>query len=222
MTIKVVLIGDSSVGKTAIFQRLEGDIFVEDHVPTVGGGFTKYQIKPESDDSVKSGKIYELGIWDTAGQERFRNVIPMYFQRASFILIIYDVTSPDSFEHVTEWADMARDKAPSNAIIYLIGNKIDLTEKRVIGFEQAQELGERIGAAFVCETSAKSGFGIDVFINDIATKIADQNKIGTDDGDFIVVNQDAVEKIVEIDMTNNNQNYGNDISGTNRLSMCNC
>ena len=158
---KVVLIGDSAVGKTSIFTRFEHGEFNEDHELTVGGAYSKVSVKTQFE-------TIEFGIWDTAGQEKFRNIVPMYFQHSNFVLIVFDITSTDSFQSVRDWAELIQDKAPEDARIILIGNKVDLIAERKIQKEQIDKAAQEIGAIFCCETSAKTGEGVQTLIERIA------------------------------------------------------
>jgi len=157
---KIVLIGDSGVGKTSLFQRFDSDTFQEDHIFTVGGAFAKVSIQTEN------GSI-DCGVWDTAGQERFRNVVPMYFQKADYIIVVYDVTNKESFDSVDSWIEMAKDKAPADAKIVLVGNKIDLNEKRSVSFDEGTQFSSSKQISIFIETSAKTGHGTQLLLKEI-------------------------------------------------------
>ena len=158
---KIVLIGDSGVGKTSIFTRFDKDTFIEDPGMTIGGAFTRVDV------NTQKGPI-ELGIWDTAGQERFRNVVPMYFQRAFMVLIVFDLTNEESFEHLDEWIEMSKDKSPPGCKFIIIGNKLDLINSRAVPFNAFQSVAQKHDALFTLETSAKTGEGIDILLQKIA------------------------------------------------------
>lgn len=196
MKFKAVLIGDSAVGKTALFQRLENDTFQESHIPTVGGAYTRISINSSN------GYTYDIGLWDTAGQERFRNVVPMYFQSANIIIAVYDITNRESFENIGTWIDLANQKAPPDACYILIGNKSDLEEQRVITMEEMEELRENLHFTEALETSAFNGKGIDMLIstfNNICDSRATEDTENTE-------NKDGDKKIVET--VDNNSNDG--------------
>lgn len=184
MQVKAVLIGDSGVGKTSIFQRLESDTFNEDHVITVGGAYTKISTKNSMNIPI------DIGFWDTAGQERFRNVIPMYFQKAHFVIAVYDITNKDSFNNLNQWVEIVRDKAPEDVKIIFIGNKADI-ENRQVEYEDAEKLCKELGGCAFLETSAKTRFGLDDLINEI-TNLCD--------------NVDDKEKEEEIHVNEDNKN----------------
>ena len=162
--LKIVLIGDSGVGKTSIFQRLDSDTFQEEHLMTVGGAFAKINLNTEK------GPV-ECGVWDTAGQERFRNVVPMYFQRANFVICVFDVTSPDSYTNISMWVKLAREKAPVESKVILVGNKTDLESSRKISYEEGSSKAQELSISIYVETSAKTGSGIDLLLSDITKEV---------------------------------------------------
>jgi small GTP-binding protein len=98
-------------------------------------------------------------IWDTAGQERYRGIIPMYFKRAAFVLIVYDISNRRSFEGLRDWHQLSREKAPNVAKIIIIGNKADLPN-RLISLAEGTDFANSIGALFF-ETSAMTGAGVE-------------------------------------------------------------
>lgn len=173
MALKAVLIGDTRVGKTAVFTRLETDTFVADHAPTIGGAFTELSL-PRDD-----GSECKLCLWDTAGQERFRNVVPLYFQDAKIILLVYDITSRESFQNINSWVDLARTRADPNAHIILIGNKSDLINERVIDLEELQRCRETIGAAAALEVSAKTADGFDFLTQELVSHVTEPPVVRT-------------------------------------------
>ncbi|OHT11873.1 GTP-binding protein YPT6 [Tritrichomonas foetus] len=162
--IKTVLIGDSGVGKTCIFQRLDNDSFKEEMTSTVGGSFCNITLQNDK------GTYYEIGLWDTAGQERFRNIIPLYFQRATFVILMYDISSRDSFNGLKKWAEIIKDKGPENTQLFLVGNKSDLEKERAIPMSEGEKQAEEIGAVFFCELSAKTRIGLDILLKEITDR----------------------------------------------------
>ena len=161
-SLKAVLVGDSGVGKTAIFQRMESNSYEENHIPTVGGAYARITL------TSATGEAIDVGLWDTAGQERFRNIVPMYFQRTNVVLIVYDVTKRGTFENLEMWCEMARSKAPPEAKIVLIGNKSDLVNEKEIDFGELQELKDQLAAVSALETSAMNGDGFDLLREELA------------------------------------------------------
>jgi small GTP-binding protein len=154
--VKAVLVGDSGVGKTSIYQRLESNIFSSSQMPTVGGSFAKIEV------STSRGPA-KIGLWDTAGQERFRTIVPLYFQRASLVLIIFALDSRESFDSVGPWQEMAKAHAPGDARHILVGNKSDV-EERAVPFDAAQARADALGMDAYIETSAATGAGRDALL----------------------------------------------------------
>jgi small GTP-binding protein len=155
-TVKAVLIGDKSVGKTCIFRRLQDDTFSPDQLATIGGSYLRLSVAD------RSGSRVDVGLWDTAGAEQYRAIVPMYFQRAQIIVCVFDLTVTESLRNVGEWVAMARNKAPARAKFVLVGNKSDLDGDRQVRADAAQQLSEDIGALAYIETSARTGTGIDI------------------------------------------------------------
>jgi small GTP-binding protein len=165
-SIKAALVGDSGVGKTAIFNRIQEHMFSDTIKSTVGGSFARMPI------AVTGGTEVNLGLWDTAGQERFRTIVPMYFQRANVLLYVFDLTNQLSFDNIDLWTDIAGAVAPREAQSILIGNKDDL-DARQIKTPIAREKAREIGAGLYLEISAKTGAGFDILLAHIA-RIAQQ------------------------------------------------
>jgi Ras-related protein Rab-8A len=164
--IKIVLIGDSGVGKTAIFSRLQTRGFTPNTKTTIGAACANVDITGPGGDSVL------LILWDTAGQDSFRSIIPMYFSHCAFILIVYDVTDVVSFHDVKKWQSLSQEKAPKAARIIVVGNKCDLEDARAITPGQGAQQAEEIGATGFFGTSAATGSGIEEITAFIARTVA--------------------------------------------------
>jgi small GTP-binding protein len=145
---KVVLLGNSGVGKTALVERASEDIFQSSHVPTVGAQFISLELQT-------GGKPCILDLWDTAGQEVFRSLVGFYARDAKGAFVLFDVTSPESFEDLKKWLDFIGENAPEAKII-LFGNKIDLAESREVKKAQGQEFADKHHVLYY-EGSAKTG-----------------------------------------------------------------
>ncbi|KAH0723863.1 hypothetical protein KY290_005248 [Solanum tuberosum] len=143
---KIVLIGDSGVGKSNLLSRFTRNEFCLESKSTIGVEFATRTLKVE-------GRIIKSQIWDTAGQERYRAITSAYYRGALGALLVYDVTKPISFENVSRWLKELRDHADSNIVIMLIGNKTDLKHLQAVATEDAQSYAEREGLSFI-ETSA--------------------------------------------------------------------
>ncbi|RAL39536.1 unnamed protein product [Cuscuta campestris] len=143
---KVVLIGDSGVGKSNLLSRFTRNEFCLESKSTIGVEFATRTLQVE-------GRTVKAQIWDTAGQERYRAITSAYYRGALGALLVYDVTKPTTFENVSRWLKELRDHADSNIVITLIGNKNDLGHLRAVATEDAQSYAEREGLSFI-ETSA--------------------------------------------------------------------
>ena len=148
---KLVLLGNTNVGKTAILLRYVNNEFQPSAVPTVGASFTTKRL-PQTD-----GSVLKLDLWDTAGQERYRSLIPMYYKDAAVAIVVYDVSSLESFLGAKEWVEEVRIHANPDVLITLIGNKIDLD--RVIPPAVVSTFAEDNSLSHY-EMSAKTGEGV--------------------------------------------------------------
>ncbi|KAJ5074807.1 ras-related rab5 [Anaeramoeba ignava] len=146
---KVVLIGESGVGKSCLVIRLTKDIFQPFHISTIGSSFYTKIFSFKEDEEIK------LEIWDTAGQERYNSLTRMYFRDAVGAICVYDITNKDTFFEVKKRIQELKSESLDITIL-LIGNKIDLESQRKVKYEEAAEYAEENGFLFY-ETSAKSG-----------------------------------------------------------------
>ena len=148
---KLLLIGDSFVGKTCLLLRFADDTYTEKN--TIG-----VDVKIRTIDL--DGKTIKLQLWDTAGAERFRTITPSYYRGAHGIILVYDVTDQESFTHVKNWLQEIDRCAPTNVSKLLIGNKCDLTKKQVVDFTTAKEYADQLQVPFL-ETSAKNATNVE-------------------------------------------------------------
>ena len=150
--LKLLIIGDSNVGKTSILLNYTDNYFPESHLATIG---VEYKVKEIIKDKYK----IILQIWDTAGQERFRSITKSFFRNTNGIIFVYDITDRKSFQNVKDWIkDSEMNENGFEKI--LVGNKIDLKEKRKIEYDELEEFGKRKNIE-VIETSAKKRINID-------------------------------------------------------------
>ncbi|PWN37783.1 putative SEC4-like Rab/GTPase [Meira miltonrushii] len=146
--IKLLLIGDSGVGKSCLLLRFCDDAWTPSFITTIGIDFKIRTIELD-------GKRIKLQIWDTAGQERFRTITTAYYRGAMGILLVFDVTDEKSFSNIRTWYSNVEQHASEGVSKILVGNKSDWDEKRVISTEQGQALADELGIRYV-ETSAKT------------------------------------------------------------------
>ncbi|KAK9095857.1 hypothetical protein Sjap_021354 [Stephania japonica] len=173
---KVVLIGDSGVGKSNLLSRFTRNEFCLESKSTIGVEFATRTLQVE-------GKTIKAQIWDTAGQERYRAITSAYYRGALGALLVYDVTKPTTFENVSRWLKELRDHADSNIVIMLIGNKTDLKHLRAVATEDAQGFAEKEGLSFI-ETSALEAVNVEKAFQTILAeiyRIISKKTISTDD-----------------------------------------
>uniref|UniRef100_A0A7C8ZHC3 Uncharacterized protein n=1 Tax=Opuntia streptacantha TaxID=393608 RepID=A0A7C8ZHC3_OPUST len=160
---KVVLIGDSAVGKSQILARFARDEFSLDSKATIGVEFQTRTLVIEH-------KSVKAQIWDTAGQERYRAVTSAYYRGAVGALLVYDITKRQTFEHIPRWLEELRGHADKNIVIMLVGNKIDLEDEREVATEDAKEFAEKEGLFFL-ETSALDATNVETAFVTVLTEI---------------------------------------------------
>jgi len=149
---KVVIVGDSGVGKTCIARRATIKQYSEFTVPTIGGAHFSLSVDIDQ-------KEVMLDIWDTAGQEEFRNIVPMFMRNAFYAIIVFDVTTVSSFSSVYSWAEFVKDNAPDCKIV-LVGSKVDLASQRVVSLVEAMDIAKKSPFETFFETSSVTGIGI--------------------------------------------------------------
>ena len=156
-SIKFIIVGDSSVGKSNILLRFSRNIFDPGHQATLGIEFANKHVLYNNID-------YLVQVWDTAGQENFRSVTRAYYKAAAVAMVVYDITNEESFEHIKQWIKDCKDLAPKSVQLVLIGNKIDLEDKRTIIEQRGIELAKENNMLFF-ETSALNGNGVENAFN---------------------------------------------------------
>ncbi|TKY64116.1 Ras-related protein RABA3 [Spatholobus suberectus] len=211
---KVVVIGDSAVGKTQILSRFARNEFCFDSKSTIGVEFQSRTV-------TINGKVIKAQIWDTAGQERYRAVTSAYYRGALGAMLVYDITKRQSFDHVARWVEELRAHADSSIVIMLVGNKADLVDLRVVPTEDAVEFAEDQGL-FFSETSALSGDNVESAflklleeINRVVSKKALECDHGKENGD----NHITSLKGTKVDIISGPEL---EISEMKKLSSCSC
>jgi len=161
---KLVLIGDSGVGKSCLLLRFADDAFTESYITTIGVDFRFRTIEIDK-------KIVKLQIWDTAGQERFRTITSAYYRGADGIVIVYDCTDRDSFAHIDDWLVEVNRYANENTAKILVSNKCDLTGEQVVSRSEAEAKAKELGVGLI-ESSAKNKTNVDEAFTMIARELA--------------------------------------------------
>eukprot|EP00003_Mantamonas_plastica_P007936 TRINITY_DN167_c0_g1_i1.p1 TRINITY_DN167_c0_g1~~TRINITY_DN167_c0_g1_i1.p1 ORF type:complete len:223 (+),score=66.28 TRINITY_DN167_c0_g1_i1:50-670(+) len=151
---KIILVGDSGVGKSALMMRFADDYFNDGYICTIGVDFKIRTVKHDS------GKVVKMQIWDTSGQDRFRAITRSYYHGATTVFVVFDTTDVSSFHSVGSWMKEVDNYSPEDIQTLLVGTKTDMEAKREVTVEEAQDLGEKLGMNYV-ETSSKLGTNVD-------------------------------------------------------------
>lgn len=165
---KLLLIGDSGVGKTCVLFRFSEDAFNTTFISTIGIDFKIRTIELE-------GKKIKLQIWDTAGQERFRTITTAYYRGAMGIMLVYDITNEKSFENIKNWIRNIEENASANVEKMLLGNKCELEDRRQVSRERGEQLAVEYGIKFM-ETSAKNSINVEDAFFTLARDIKTQTE----------------------------------------------
>lgn len=164
---KLLLIGDSGVGKTCVLFRFSEDAFNSTFISTIGIDFKIRTIELD-------GKKIKLQIWDTAGQERFRTITTAYYRGAMGIMLVYDITNEKSFDNIKNWLRNIEEHATSDVEKMILGNKCDINDRRQVSKERGTALAVENGIKFM-ETSAKASINVEeafmTLARDIKTKM---------------------------------------------------
>lgn len=163
---KLLLIGDSGVGKSCILFRFSDDAFNATFISTIGIDFKIKTIELK-------GKKVKLQIWDTAGQERFHTITTSYYRGAMGIMLVYDITNAKSFDNIAKWLRTIQEHANSDVEKMILGNKCDMEDKRVISKERGDAMARENGVKFM-ETSAKTNVNIERAFLEFSESILDK------------------------------------------------
>ena len=167
---KVVLLGETGVGKTSIITRYVSNTFSQYVMTSTGSSFVSKNIILDENNKVK------LQIWDTAGQEKYRSLAKIFYQSTAVAILVYDITTKSSFEGIKNyWAKEIKNNSPSDIIIAVVANKSDNYLEQEVSTEEGKDLAKQLNAIF-SSTSAKLGNGIDELFNLIAEKYIDPSK----------------------------------------------
>ena len=168
---KVVLVGESGVGKTSIITQFIDQTFQEDQQSTTGGTFSTKTVICDN------GKILKFEIWDTAGQERYRSLTKMFYKDANAAVMVYDITRKESFEELKNyWAEQIKESSPKEIILAVAANKSDLIDNEVVDEGEARDFAKELGAIY-CSTSATNIAGVTNLFEEVAKKYSGANSI---------------------------------------------
>lgn len=188
---KIIVIGDSGVGKSSILFRFVDDNFNDSFISTIGIDF---KIKTITIDN----KIIKLQIWDTAGQERFRTITSSYYRGANGIIVVYDVTNRDSYNNIIKWLGEIDKYTRNDTITIIVGNKCDLESTRLVEYKEAEEFASQFSIPYI-ETSAKTSSNITNVFTTMSNEIA---KYIDDIGDDLV-NKKTTRPVINAKVNNN-------------------
>ncbi|XP_010522902.1 PREDICTED: ras-related protein RABA3 [Tarenaya hassleriana] len=207
---KVVVIGDSAVGKTQLLSRFTRNEFCFDSKSTIG---VEFQTRTVTID----GKLVKAQIWDTAGQERYRAVTSAYYRGALGAMVVYDITKRVTFDHVARWVEEFRSHADPSAVMMLVGNKADLAaDRRAVPTEDAVEFAET-QRLFFSETSALSGGNVDAaflrLLHEIFSSVVSRKALDSGGSAAVKLDGSKIDVISGSDL---------EISEIKKLSSCSC
>ena len=157
--LKVVIVGDSGVGKSNLIKRFTTNEFNENSKATVGVEFISRSYKIND-------KFFKIEMWDTAGQERYKSITAAYYKGAKGALIVYDITSAKTFDNIDKWLSEIKDQSSKDIKLIIVGNKIDLVDQRAISTEQAEIKAKELGIPLM-ETSAKDATNVKEAFHDL-------------------------------------------------------
>ena len=161
--LKYIIIGDAAVGKSNLLLRYTHGQFKPEYQLTIGVEFGAKNIQINN-------KIFRIQIWDTAGQENFRSITRAYYKNSVCALVVYDISSRDSFNNVSTWVEDCKNQSPKTIFMALVGNKSDLEDKRAVSYEEGKDFADKNEMMFF-ETSAKTGVNVDEIFSQTANEI---------------------------------------------------
>ena len=165
---KILILGDSKVGKSCFLTRYADKTYQEDYLSTIG---MDYKIKNYE---LENGDIIKLYIWDTAGQDRFRSITSNYYKGADGIILIYDITKQETFNNVRNWITSIKEEAPAKVVLILVGNKVDDEKNRAVPQSEGEKIADEYNLPFL-ECSAKSDINVTETFDVLIKKIVEIN-----------------------------------------------
>lgn len=211
-TIKLVLLGESGVGKSSLALRFVSNQFKPYSESTIGASFMSKAITVDDvDEDAKNSSSLEkqtdkvqvprsiiFNIWDTAGQEKYHSLAPMYYRGAGAAVVAYDVTNRVSFDTMQKWVDELRINGPSDIVLAICGNKSDLSSERTVNEDEARTFAENVGGFYI-ETSARDRINILELFERVASKVprmldADESFSGLEEDNFHLVDLRSLEE----------------------------
>ena len=165
---KILILGDSKVGKSCFLTRYADNTYHEDYLSTIGMDYKIKNYELENGDTIK------LYIWDTAGQDRFRSITSNYYKGADGIILIYDITKQETFNNVRNWITSIKEEAPAKVVLILVGNKVDDEKNRAVPQSEGKKIADEYNLPFL-ECSAKSDINVTETFDVLVKKIVEIN-----------------------------------------------
>jgi small GTP-binding protein len=169
LSFKIIIVGDSGVGKSCLSIKASRNYFEDFYSPTVGFEFLTFNVKVE-DQNIK------LQIWDTCGQEVYRSLISSFYRSASLAIIVYSIDNEESFINIEKWLNDVKSQSNPDVKIFIIGNKADLEDKREVTKEAGEKFFHDHKLSFFTETSAKTGFNVQNVFIEVAKELYKQHE----------------------------------------------
>ena len=169
LSFKIIIVGDSGVGKSCLSIKATRNYFEDFYSPTVGFEFLTFNVKVDE-------KIVKLQIWDTCGQEVYRSLISSFYRSASLAIIVYSIENANSFNNIEKWLNDIKTQSNPDVKIFLIGNKADLEDKRKITKATGEKFCQDHQISFFAETSAKTGFNVENVFVEVAKELYIQHE----------------------------------------------
>ncbi|XP_077991023.1 ras-related protein Rab-15-like [Glandiceps talaboti] len=166
--IRLLMVGDSGVGKTCMLCRFADDEILPTHISTIGIDFKMKTIQVD-------GKRIRIQIWDTAGQERYETITKQYYRRAQGVILMYDMTNETSFQNIKKWVNLVSECAPEDIEIMLVANKSDVRLNKVVSRQQGEQLAKQLNAPFY-ETSAYTDTNVDEAFLELTKTVMQRHK----------------------------------------------
>ena len=170
--VKLIITGDSGVGKSSIIMRFADNIYDDFFLPTIGLDFSVKKFKIED-------KLYKLHMWDLAGQERFKSIVKTYYRNGQGIILAFDITNMESFKSLQRWVSDIDKFSPANSVLILVGTKSDLEENRQVSYEKSDDFAKTLKIDYI-EISSKKNINIEDMFELLIKKIQIQLDIQHD------------------------------------------
>ena len=186
--VKIILLGDSAVGKTCIINRYLNNEFISEATSTLGSISNKKEV-------IKNERKYSMNIWDTTGQEKYRSITNLFINGSNIVILVYSIDSKSSFESLDFWYNSVKEKLErQNFLLSVVGNKGDLTENEQVSEEEAKKFAAEINAKFYLVSAKEDPNGIHNLFDSLMDEFIDNSKLYTNDTDSINISYESKNK----------------------------